>query len=152
MPGSVSLTGDDVVTLNGRVFHDFAAGSVAELVYGGDLVTAKPSKNGNIIYALNVDGKMATMTLLLLLGSSDDQYLNSLMASQLNSLAGFTLVVGSFVKQVGDGNGNITNVVYNTIGGVIERFPDAKTDTSGSTDQSVAKWVLKFGQTTRAIM
>lgn len=152
MPGSVSLTGDDVITLNGRVFHDFAAGDVIKLDYNGDLVTVKPSKDGNIIYALNVDGKMAALTLRLLLGSSDDQYLNSLLASQINSLAGFTLIVGSFVKQVGDGQGNITNVVYNTVGGVIKRFPNAKTATAGDTDQSIAEWMLEFGQTTRAIM
>lgn len=152
MPGSISLTGDDVVTLNGRVFHDFAAGDVTILDYAGDLVTTKPAKDGNIIYALNADGKMAGLKLKLLLGSSDDQYLNALLANQLQSLAAFTLIVGSFVKQVGDGQGNITNAIYNTIGGVIKRFPNAKTSTIGDIEQSVAEWSLEFGQTSRAIM
>lgn len=152
MPGSISLTGDDTVTINGRVFHDFASGDVAKLDYAGELVTVMPAKDGNIIYALNVAGKSATLALDLLLGSSDDQYLNSLLASQVQSLASFTLIVGSFVKQVGDGQGNITNVIYNAIGGIVEKYPGASSNTSGDIKQSVSSWMLKFGQTTRAVM
>lgn len=152
MPGSVSLTGNDVVTLNGRVFHDFANGDVIKLEFSGDLVKVQASKDGNVIYGLNTDGRVSTLTLRLLAGSSDDRYLNSLMASQFADLSGFILIVGSFVKRVGDGQGNITNVIYNTIGGVIRKFPAAKTNTAGDTDQSVSEWMLEFGSNTRAIM
>ena len=152
MPGSVSLTGSDVVTLNGRVFHDFANGSVVKLDFAGDLIKTQASKDGNIIYALNTDGRVSNLTLRLLAGSSDDRYLNSLLASQLQDLSGFTLIVGSFVKRVGNGAGVVTNVIYNTLGGVILRFPGASTDTAGNTDQSVAEWALQFGSNTRAIM
>lgn len=150
--GAVSLTGNDVVTLNGRVFHDFANGAVVKLDFTGELVKVQPSKDGNVIYGLNTDGRMSTLTLRLLAGSSDDRYLNSLLASQLQDLSGFTLIVGSFVKRVGNGAGVVTNIIYNTLGGVIEKFPGASTDTSGNTDQSVAEWVLQFGSNTRAIM
>lgn len=150
--GSVSLTGSDVVTLNGRVFHDFANGSVIKLDFAGELVKVQPSKDGNVIYGLNTDGRLSTLTLRLLTGSSDDRYLNSLLASQLADLSGFTLIVGSFVKRVGDGAGLVTNVIYNTLGGIIEKFPSAMTDTTGNTDQSIAEWSLKFGSNTRAIM
>jgi|SRR5665213_1530947 len=149
---SVSLTGSDVVTLNGRVFHDFAQGDVITLDFPGELVKAEPSKNGNIIYALNVAGLMSKLTMRLLLGGPDDQYINSLLASQLQDLSLFILVVGSFVKRVGDGQGNVTNVIYNTLGGVVNKFPKAKTTTSGDVEQSVVEWVLDFGQNSRAIM
>lgn len=150
--GSVSLTGADVVTLNGRVFHDFANGDVIDLKFEGDLVKVQASKDGNVIYGLNTEGRVSTLTLKLLTGSSDDRYLNSLLASQIGDLSGFILIVGSFVKRVGDGAGNITNVIYNTLGGVIEKFPAAKTNTTGDTEQSVSEWMLKFGSNTRAIM
>ena len=149
---SVSLTGNDVVTLNGRVFHDFAQGEVIKLDFSGDLVKAEPSKNGNIVFALNVAGLMSKLTMRLLAGGPDDQYLNSLLASQLFDLALFVLIVGSFVKRVGDGQGNVTNIIYNTIGGVISKYPSASTNTTGGVDQSVVEWVLDFGSNSRAIM
>lgn len=152
MPGSVSLTGNDVVTLNGRVFHDFANGDIIKLDFTGDLIKVQASKDGNVIYGLNTEGRTSSLALKLLAGSSDDRYLNSLLASQLSDLSGFILIVGSFVKRVGDGAGNITNVIYNTLGGVIERFPSAKTSTTGDTEQSISEWMIRFGSNTRAIM
>lgn len=152
MPGAVSLTGNDVVTLNGRVFHDFAQNDIIMLDFAEELVKVQASKNGNVVYGLNENGKMSTLTLRLLLGSSDDRYLNSLLASQVQDLSGFILIVGSFVKRVGDGAGNVTNVIYNTLGGVLEKIPGAKTNTTGEVEQSVAIWLVRFGQNTRAIM
>lgn len=149
---SVSLTGNDVVTLNGRVLHDFAQGDVITLDFSGELVKAEPSKNGNIVYALNVAGLMSRLTLRLLAGSSDDSYINSLLASQIQDLSGFILIVGSFVKRVGDGQGNVTSIIYNTLGGVVNKFPKASTNTTGNVDQSVVEWVIDFGSNSRAIM
>ena len=152
MAGSVSLTGNDVVTLNGRVFHDFANGDVAKLTFDGDLVKVAPSKNGNVIYALDVAGLMAKLELKLLLGSSDDRYINALLASQVQDLSTTILIIGSFVKRVGDGAGNVTNVIYNTLGGVVVKFPEAKSSAGGDTEQSVANWTIHFGANSRAIM
>src|ERR1035437_870159 len=152
MPGSVSLTGKDVLCLNGRILHDFAAGDVAKLTFDADLVAVEAAKDGNIIYALNEKGRMSSLDLKILLGSSDDRYLNSLVANQTSDLSAFILITGSFIKRVGDGTGKITNVVYNTLGGIIKRYPGASINTAGVTEQSVADWMLMFGNNTRAIM
>lgn len=152
MAGSVSLTGSDVVTLNGRVFHDFANGDVAKLTFDGDLVKVTPSKNGNVIYGLDVAGLMSKLELKLLLGSSDDRYINSLLAGQVQDLSSFVLAVGSFVKRVGNGQGKVTNVIYNTIGGVVSKFPEAKINTTGEAEQSVVTWMIHFGSNSRALM
>lgn len=152
MPGSVSLTGSDVVTINGRVFHDFAVGTVVKLSFDADLVTVAAAKNGNVVYALNETGKMSKLELKLLVGSSDDRYINSLLASQNQDFSGTVLAVGSFVKRVGNGAGVVTNVIYNTLGGVVVRFPEATTDTTGNTEQSIVTWTLHFGQNSRALM
>ncbi len=152
MPGSVSLTGGDVVTLNGRVFHDFGPGDVTKLDFGEELVKVQASKNGNIVYGLNENGRMSKLSLKLLVGSSDDRYLNSILASQIQDLSSFILIVGSFVKRVGDGSGEVSNVIYNTLGGVITKFPGAKTNTIGDVDQSCVEWELEFGSNSRAIM
>jgi hypothetical protein len=152
MPGAVSLTGADVVTLNGRVFTDYANDDVAMLTFEADLVNTQPSKNGNVIYALNANGNKSTLKLNLLLGSPDDQYLNSLLASEQSDLSSFTLILGTFVKRVGDGQGNVTNVIYNTLGGVVDRFPDVKINAQGDVKQSVVEWKITFGINSRAIM
>jgi hypothetical protein len=152
MPGSVSLSGKDVLCLNGRVLHDYASGDVAKLTFDADLVTVAAAKDGNIIYALNEQGKMASLGLKLLLGSSDDRYLNSLLANQNSDLSAFILIAGSFIKRVGDGTGKITNVVYNTLGGIVKRYPGASINTTGLVEQSIADWMLIFGNNTRAIM
>ena len=149
---SVSLTGSDVVTLNGRVFSDYANNDVGTLDFDGDLIKVTPSKNGNILFALDVAGLMSKLTLKLLLGSSDDRYVNALLASQIQDLATTVLIVGSFVKRVGDGQGNVTNVIYNTLGGVVSKFPKATINSSGNTDQSVVEWMFHFGSNTRALM
>ena len=149
---SVSLTGNDVVSLNGRVFHDYAAGDVAKLTFSGALVKVTPSKNGNVIYSLDVSGQMSSLELMLLLGSSDDQYLNSLLPSPASDLATYILIVGSFVKRVGDGQGNSTNVIYNVSGGIVTKFPEAKMSTSGDAAQSIVTWHIDFGQNSRVIM
>lgn len=152
MGGAVSLTGSDVVTLNGRVFTDYANDDVAMLTFEADLVNTQPSKNGNVIYGLNANGNKSMLKLRLLLGSPDDQYLNSLLASEQSDLSSFTLILGTFVKRVGDGQGNVTNVIYNTLGGVVDRFPDVKINAAGDVGQSVVEWKLTFGINSRAIM
>jgi hypothetical protein len=152
MPGAVSLTGADVVTLNGRVFHDYANEDVAELTFEAELVKVQSSKNGNVIYALNAGGQMSKLKLRLLLGSPDDQYLNSLLASEQADLSGFTLIIGSFVKRVGDGQGNVTNVIYNVVGGVVDKYPSTKINAAGDVNQSVVEYMLTFGINTRVVM
>ena len=150
--GAVSLTGKDVCVLNGRVLHDLANGDVVKITFDADLASVEAAKDGNVIYGLNEKGKLASLELHLLQGSSDDRYLNALLASQTSDFSGFILITGSFVKRVGDGNGKIKNVIYNLLGGMIMRFPDASTSTGGDAQQSVAVWKLTFGRNTRAIM
>lgn len=152
MAGAVSLTGKDVVVLNGRVFKNFADGDYAALSFDADLINIKASRDGNTIYALNEDGRVSVLKLRLLLGSSDDKYLNSLLASLKSDPAAFILIAGSFTKRVGDGAGNSNLVVYQCIGGAFQKVPMAKSSAAGDTDQSVVEWTIKFGSADRAVM
>jgi len=152
MAGAVSLTGKDVIVINGRVFKNFADATLAALTFDGELMIVKASKDGNTIYALNEQGRVSTLSLRLLLGSSDDKYLNSLLASMKSDPAGFILMVGSFTKRVGDGAGNSNLVVYQCVGGAFTKNPGASSDATGNTDQSVVVWDIKFGSADRAVM
>jgi hypothetical protein len=152
MAGAVSLTGRDVVVINGRVFHNFADGDIADLTFEANLMVIKASKDGNTIYALNEDGRVADLKLRLLLGSADDIFLNSLLASMKADPAGFVLMVGTFTKRVGDGAGNSKLVTYQVVGGAFSKVPKAKSSVAGDTEQSVVEWMIKFGNSDRSVM
>lgn len=148
---SVSLTGSDVVVLDGRVLHDTADADFVVLEFENDLANAKVSKDGNTIFALNQTGNLVKATLRVLLGSADDVVLNSRLQQMKNDFSGFTLLVGSFTKRVGDGAGNVKSVVYNLANGIFKRMPSAKSNAEGDTEQSVAVYEVLFYNQSRSV-
>ena len=128
-----------------------ADGDVANLEFPNNIADVKTGKNGNSIYALNESGKNSELTLRVIRGSSDDKYLNQLLTAQNNNFASTVLMVGEFVKKVGDGQGNITNDTYVCSGGIFLRFVPAKSNVDGDTGQSVAEYKIKFSNTPRVL-
>ena len=149
--GAVSLSGSDTIVINGDIMTDVADGDFCTLAFDNDLVKMKTSKDGNTIYALDMTGYIVKATIRLLLGSSSDIKLNGYMQDMVSDLAGFTLLTGSFTKRVGDGKGNTHDAVYQLNGGVFKRFPNAKTNAEGDTEQSVAVFNIDFLNTGRSI-
>lgn len=148
---SVSLSGTDVIQINGRILNDLADQNPVDLTYPNDIVGVKAAKNGNTIYAFNNMGRLAECKLRLLLGSGDDKFMNSLLQTQINDFSAFTLLTGQFSKRVGDGSGVISTDVYQLSGGVIKKNVEAKTASEGDTDQSVAEYTITFGYTSKSI-
>lgn len=142
---SVSLTGQDTATIDGIILQTLADGNPFEITFPNDLGAVKVGKNGNTIYAKNEQGRMANVTLRVLTGAADDKYLNSRMQEWINDPSTFELLVGVFIKRVGDGQGNIESKVYNCTGGVFRRQVSAKTSSDGDVEQSVASFELIFG-------
>lgn len=140
----MALTGNDTISLNGRVFADFADGNCAELKFPNGIAKVKIGKNGNAIFAQDNTGQMSELTLKLLRGSSDDQYLNAQMTAQQLNFAGSVLQFGEFIKKVGDGSGNITSDTYVMSGGIFTKIPEAKTNAEGDTDQSTVLYTIQF--------
>lgn len=146
----VSLTGNDTVVIAGRVLTDFADADNATLEFPNELAAVKVGKNGNAIYALNSTGRMVDVTLRLIRGSSDDAFLNSLLAAQNANFAATVLLNGQFVKRVGNGQGVVTSDTYFTSGGIFNKGVAAKSNVEGDTEQSVALYTLKFANGDRA--
>lgn len=146
-----AVTSNDTLTLNGRVFNDFADDDTTNIVLPNDLVNVKTGKEGNSIIAQNKQGLNSNMTLRLMRASPDDQYLNSLLAASQNDFPATQLLSGSFRKRIGDGSGNVATDVYNLAGGSISKIPEGKENTSGDTAQGVTIWAIKFTNTTRSI-
>jgi len=151
MAESISLVGNDVIKLNGRIFNDFADGDVAKLTYPNDLANVKTGKNGNSIVSFKNDGRQADFEIRVLLGSSDDKFLNNLFALFKNDPSAFSLLTGEFTKNVGDGSGNVTAVTYIISGGVPVKLPEPTDNADGDTEQAIAKYLIKFCNTSRSI-
>jgi hypothetical protein len=148
---TTALTGKDTIQINGRILNDFADGDVAKLSFPNKLVEVKTGKNGNSIYAFNYTGRQAEMELRILRGSSDDKFLNNLLSLFTYDPSAFTLLTGTFSKNVGDGIGGYSVVTYIMSGGAFQKQVDVLENADGSTDQAVAVYSLIFSNAPSAI-
>lgn len=149
---SVALTGNDTTILDdSRIMSDLGNGDCVALDFPNNLVEATTGKNGNTLYAFNATGKTVTATIRVIAGSADDKYLNSRMREYLNDQATFILFTGEFIKRVGDGQGNVNDIIYTLAGGVIQKVPNAKDNQAGDNEQSVSVYQIVFGNSERAI-
>lgn len=147
----VSLTGNDTIKINGRILNDFADGDCAKISFPNDVMAVKTGKNGNSIYAINATGRQAEVELRIVRSSSDDKFLNQLLALMLNDPTTFVLMTCEFVKNVGDGAGNITQDIYSAVGGVFKKKPDAKDNVEGDIEQAVVVYNMIFSNSPRSI-
>jgi len=141
---SVALTGKDTTIILDRVFKDFGEGDVINIEFPDNLVDTKVGKNGNAIVSLKNSGLRSNVTLRVLAGSPDDKFLNSQLVAFKNDPPSYVLMPAAFVKRVGDGKGNVTNVTYDMNGGFIEKIPGAKDNTEGESEQGEAIYNLVF--------
>src|SRR5690242_12271835 len=118
-----SLTGNDTVIIGGQLMTDEAIGVVAEISFPENLVKVTRGKNGNTVFALNNQGFQSEVKLRVLLGGVNDAFLNAQMVGLKNNFAGFVLLNGIFIKNVGDGLGNIKPVTYLMSGGILSKNP-----------------------------
>lgn len=145
-----TLTGDDTVIIAGRVLNDLADNDVSSLRYTSNIADKRTGKNGNTIIAKNESGRNGDMDIRVMRGSSDDIFLNSLMTSQIQNFLAFTLLTGQIVKNLGDGQGNTLQDVYNLTGGFFMKEVDTTINVQGNTEQAVAVYHLGFSSVNRA--
>lgn len=146
-----SLTGKDVIILDGRTLADLADGDCVTLEYANPLGTVKTGKDGNSIYAFNATGLNVRATIRLIMGSADDKWLNSRLAQWTKDPSGFVLMKGQFIKRVGDGSSSVNQVTYDVSGGIPTKIPAAKTNAEGDTEQSVVVYEITFSNGSRSI-
>lgn len=147
-----SLTGNDTLTINGKVFSEFADQSTINIEFGNARTGHTTGKNGNTVFATDKQGENATVTLRLIAGGKDDMYLNGLSVQQERDLPTFPLMTGTFAKRVGDGKGNVKFINYSLLGGVFEQNVNTQENLQGETEQGIAVYTLFFAQAERAIV
>ncbi len=148
---TIALSGSDTITINNRIFSDLADANCLDLTYPSDIANVKTGKNGNSIYGLNETGKQCEVKIRVIRGSSDDKFLNGLLSQQQQNFSGFVLMTGSFIKRLGDGQGNVTSDTYIMSGGVFTKQIEGKTNVDGESEQSVAMYTLKFSNAPRVL-
>jgi hypothetical protein len=148
---TIALSGQDTVTINNRTLNNLADGTYAELSFPNQIAFLKVGKNGNSIYGLNETGKAAELKLRVIRASSDDEFLNQLLSNQQANFAGAALMLGTFVKNIGDGQGNVTGDTYILAGGIFTKQVEGKSDAEGGPDQSVSMYNLMFSSSPRIL-
>lgn len=148
---SVALSGSDTINIQNRVLADLADGNCVELTFPNDIANVKTGKNGNSIYGLNESGKQSEAKIRVLRGSADDKFLQNLISQQQANFAGTVLLIGQFIKKIGDGAGNITSDTYIMSGGVFTKQVEGKMNVEGETEQSIAVYTIKFSNAPRVL-
>ena len=146
-----TVTGDDTLVLNGRVFNDLATDDVTTITLPNELVTIKTGKDGNSIVSKNFQGYNGNLVVKVARGSSDDQFLNGIQAASDADFVGTALIKGSFSKRLGDGQGAVIHDVYSLNGGIISKEVEGKENTSGDIGQAEASYNIKFCDCRRSI-
>ncbi len=149
---TVAMSGSDTISINNTLLPDLADANCIELKFPNEIAAVKTGKNGNSIYALNETGKQCEVTVRVIRGSTSDKFLNGLLSLQQSSFSGFPLMIGKFIKIVGDGTGVITNDTYNLSGGVFTKQIEAANNVEGDTNASVSVYTMKFSNAPRAIV
>ena len=146
-----TLTGDDSIIINDIPLNDFADGDIGSLSLPNNIFDMQTGKNGNTIFALDESGNNATLTVRVLMSSNDDKRLNG-MIPKSKGFAQSVLATGSVVKQVGDGQGNVSYNTYLLAGGMVQKKPDVKSNVNGDAQQAVVEYTIVFAEANRAIL
>lgn len=137
-----NTVGKDTLILGDRVFTGLIDGDVVDLDVPNNLAEMKTGKNKNTIIAANSTGNNGTLSVRIVLGCDDDKFLNSQYLLYNQDPAAYPLLSGSFVKRVGDGNGNVNRIPYTLSGVFVQKIPKAKDNAEGDTEQGVAVYML----------
>ena len=148
---SYALTGDDSIIINDIPLRDFANNDIGTLDLPNNLFEMATGKNGNTIFALDESGNNATLTVRVLMSSADDKRLNG-MIPKSDGFAQTILATGSVVKQIGDGQGNISYNTYVLAGGMVQKKPSIKSNVNGDSEQGVTEYTIQFAEANRAIL
>ncbi len=152
MAGQIfNITSNDTLSLNGNVFNDLADGDDVVINFPNQLMTRKTGKNGNSIISQNANGLNADLVLRVMRGSSDDVFLNNLVPANVPDFPSTVLLSGTFIKRIGDGQGNVRSDVYVLAGGTVSKIPDAKENVEGDTTQGVTIYNIIFASGQRSI-
>ena len=156
----VRVTGKDIIQigLSASSLKDitsFADGDYARITFPNDIMNFTIGKNRNMIAAYNAMGTLAELELRLLRGSKEDAFLQSQFPTFASDTLGFNFIHAKVIKKLGasENGGTMTPIEesYTLSNGVISKAPEIVSNVSGSTDQGVVIWQIKFAEFERKV-
>lgn len=152
-PGIMNITANDTLTITGmyngnlvtQIFNTLSDKSTVNITFPNKLLTLTVGKNANAIAAANKKGMIAMMELRPLAANIDDLFLLSQLAQWSSNPTAFVALSGTFVKNFGDGMGNIVKKSYILNFGFVEENVPLTENVEGETDQAVAMYKLIWG-------
>ena len=163
MANQLRVTGNDIVQIglsaSGlRTITSFADGDYARVTFPNDIMNFTIGKNRNMLAAFNAMGTLAELELRLLRGSKEDKFLQDSFPSFASDSLSFNFLFAKVIKNLGTNVGGAANATASTIeeiytlnNGIISKAPEIVSNVSGSTDQGVVVWQVRFAEFTRTV-
>lgn len=155
----VRITGNDIIqigkSLDGaKTITAFADGDYARLSFPNDIMNFTIGKNRNMIAAYNAMGTLAELELRLLRGCEEDMFLNNLFPSFDDDALSFNFIFAKIEKKLTASKSEKATEIsekYTLRNGVISKAPEFISNVSGSTDQGVVIWQIRFAEFKREV-
>ncbi|MBO7692678.1 MAG: hypothetical protein J6T10_08640 [Methanobrevibacter sp.] len=161
----VRVTGNDTIYLGStegvggssdNIVKSFADGDYARVTFPNDIMNFTIGKNRNMIAAYNAMGTLAELELRLLRGSYEDAWLNGRFPTIDDDQLSFKYIFAEIHKDLGktDNSGSQTAKISETYvlnNGIITKAPEIISNVSGSTDQGVVIWQIRFASFKREV-
>lgn len=160
MANQLRVTGNDIVQIGLSAsglttITSFADGDYARVTFPNDIMNFTIGKNRNMLAAYNAMGTLAELELRLLRGSREDKFLQDSFPSFASDSLSFNFIFAKIIKNLGVSNEGATastiEETYTLSNGVISKAPEIVSNVSGSTDQGVVVWQVRFAEFTRTV-
>jgi len=160
MANQLRVTGNDIVQIglsaSGlRTITSFADGDYARVTFPNDIMNFTIGKNRNMLAAYNAMGTLAELELRLLRGSKEDKFLQDQFPTFASDELSFSFIFAKVIKNLGVSNEGATastiEEIYTLNNGIISKAPEIVSNVSGSTDQGVVVWQVRFAEFTRTV-
>lgn len=153
----VRVTGNDIIELGEQSgsytpITSFADGDYARISFPNDIMNFTIGKNRNMIASYNAMGNLAELELRLLRGSMEDQFLNNHYPTFASDTLNFKFIFAKITKKLTIDTGDEIDETYTLDNGVISKAPEFISNVSGSTDQGVVVWQIKFASFERSVL
>lgn len=160
MANQLRVTGNDIVQIGLSAsglttVTSFADGDYARVTFPNDIMNFTIGKNRNMLAAYNAMGTLAELELRLLRGSKEDKFLQDQFPTFASDELSFSFIFAKVIKNLGVSNEGATastiEEIYTLNNGIISKAPEIVSNVSGSTDQGVVVWQVRFAEFTRTV-
>lgn len=161
MANQLRVTGNDIIQLGLSAsglttVTSFADGDYARVTFPNDIMNFTIGKNRNMLAAYNAMGTLAELELRLLRGSKEDKFLQDQFPTFASDELSFSFIFAKVIKNLGTSIGGTSGEVaiseiYTLNNGIISKAPEIVSNVSGSTDQGVVVWQVRFAEFTRTV-